>query len=189
MRRMIARLLFGVLLALAASGLGTEARAAFPGSNGKIAFVSFRDGNQEIYAMNPNGTGQTNLTNNQADDRQPVWSVDGTKIAFQSDRTGTLNIFTMKADGTDVLRVTNDPSPYAFNANPTWSPDGTKIAYQRQEFGFPDVYVANADGSGDITNLTNTQTSPSQAPHGRRTERKSPSSEVRPASSFHKSTL
>ena len=43
--------------------------AAFPGANGKIAFLSGRDGNGEIYVMNADGSGQTNLTRNAADDR------------------------------------------------------------------------------------------------------------------------
>ena len=38
--------------------------AAFPGVNGKIAFISNRDGNAEIYVMEPDGSNQTNLTNN-----------------------------------------------------------------------------------------------------------------------------
>ena len=39
----------------------------------KIAFTSFRDGNQEIYASNANGTGQARLTTNAAADHQPDW--------------------------------------------------------------------------------------------------------------------
>jgi Bacterial Ig-like domain len=76
---------FGALVlmatfALAASLLLTQAerpaRAAFPGQNGKIAFVSDRDGNAEIYAMNPDGTGQINLTNlGSANDTDPDWGV------------------------------------------------------------------------------------------------------------------
>ena len=37
--------------------------AALPGANGKIAFVSNRDGNFEIYVMNADGSGQTRCTN------------------------------------------------------------------------------------------------------------------------------
>jgi|SRR5215208_6775061 len=49
------------------------AGAAFPGQNGKIAFESNRDGNAEIYTMNPNGQGIDRLTNNPANDFFPAW--------------------------------------------------------------------------------------------------------------------
>ena len=44
---------------------------------GTIAFRSNRDGNNEIYVMNGDGSGLTNLTNNPADDDAPFWSPDG----------------------------------------------------------------------------------------------------------------
>jgi len=40
----------------------------------KIAFVSDRDGNREIYFMNAGGSGQTRLTNDPASDLGPAWS-------------------------------------------------------------------------------------------------------------------
>lgn len=50
--------------------------------NGLIAFVSDRDGNDEIYVMQPDGSGQTRITNDSsaahlARDLSPVWSADG----------------------------------------------------------------------------------------------------------------
>ncbi len=60
-------LLDALLTRVMAAGLfivAEPAQAAFPGKNGKIAFVSYRarasDG--DIYAMNPDGTGKTRLT-------------------------------------------------------------------------------------------------------------------------------
>jgi hypothetical protein len=40
---------------------------------GQIAFVSERDGNKEIYVVNADGSGQTRLTDNSADDCKPSW--------------------------------------------------------------------------------------------------------------------
>ena len=61
----------------------------------KIAFVSRRDGNAEIYVMNADGSGQRNLTRNTVGDRNPVWSPDGRRIAFESN----WQVNVMNADG------------------------------------------------------------------------------------------
>jgi len=73
----------------------------------KILFSSFRDGNYEIYVMNPDGTGQTNLTGNPAIDSHPIWSPDSKQIAFGSNRDGDANIYVMNRDGSGVIQVTN----------------------------------------------------------------------------------
>ena len=39
----------------------------------EIAFMSSRDGIDEIYVMNADGSGQTNLTNNPGSDSSPAW--------------------------------------------------------------------------------------------------------------------
>ena len=97
-------------LVVASVTLVPAGRAAFPGANGKIAFETNRDGNFEIYSMNPDGSGQTNLTNNPADDTIPAWSPDGTKIAFTSFRDGNPEIYSMNADGSGQTRLTNSPA-------------------------------------------------------------------------------
>ena len=58
--------------------------AAFPGSNGKIAFESDRDGEFEIYNLNPDGSKPTDVTNNAAEDQDPTWSPDDSRVAFRS---------------------------------------------------------------------------------------------------------
>jgi len=116
-----------------------------------IAFESNRDGNWEIYAMRADGTGQTNVTGNPSEDRDPSWSPDLKKLAFASDRLGAFDLFTMNADGTWVPGLlTSDLA--ADEIRPDWSPDGAKITWQ--EFSYGDVWVMNADGTGK-TNLTN----------------------------------
>ncbi len=64
------------LLAAVVAGLAlgpSPAESAFPEANGKIAFVSTRDSNSEVYVMNADGSGQTNISNNAADDGHPDW--------------------------------------------------------------------------------------------------------------------
>jgi hypothetical protein len=74
----------------------------------KIAFVSTRDGNREIYVMNVDGTNQTRLTTNSAEDNHPDWSPDGTQIAFMSNRDGHDQIYVMNADGSDQHNISDN---------------------------------------------------------------------------------
>jgi Tol biopolymer transport system component len=134
-------------------------------ANGKIAFASNSDGNFEIYVMNSDGSGQTRLTSNNARDKHPRWSPDGTKIAFSSDRDGNYEIYVMNADGSGQTRLTNNNTE---DARPSWSPDGSKIAFNSMRDGNNEVYIMNADGSGQ-TRLTNNNSGnhrPSWSPDG-----------------------
>ncbi|HXI33128.1 MAG TPA: PKD domain-containing protein [Gemmatimonadales bacterium] len=119
---------------------------------GRIAFVSSRDGNAEIYVMNADGSGVTRLTDDPASDFYPTWSPDGSRIAFTSTRDGHNNIYVMNADGSGVTQLTTSTSPFGSQA-PAWC--GTRIAYMSDDYyeEFPDVYVMNDDGTGQ-TRLT-----------------------------------
>ena len=97
----------GVLSHFAAAGEDAEDPAWSPDGT-RIAFQSKRDGNQEIYVINVDGTGLRRLTNHPAVDGRPAWSPDSQWIAFESERDGKLDIYIMRADGTDVRRVTTN---------------------------------------------------------------------------------
>lgn len=74
----------------------------------KIAFGSNRDGNDEIYVMNCDGSNVTRLTHTPATEYYCTWSPDGQKIAFSSnrDKEHSFQLFIMSADGTNPIRIT-----------------------------------------------------------------------------------
>ena len=76
-------------------------------SGGKIAFLSDRDGNAEIYIMNADGSNQVNITNNSAWDSLPCLSPDGTKLAFSSDRVGDVELYIMDLNSSTTMRLTD----------------------------------------------------------------------------------
>jgi Tol biopolymer transport system component len=76
----------------------------------KIVFTSDRDGNDEIYVMNADGTRQTRLTNSAGRDIKPKWSRNGRKIFFTSNRDGNPEIYVMNADGTGQVNLTRNPA-------------------------------------------------------------------------------
>jgi len=136
------------------SGGKEEVKLTFKGNNWpytwffgsqKIAFVTDRDGNLEVYSMNEDGSEQTNLTRHSSKDFCATGaSPDGQWIAFASDRPGNDDIYKMKVDGSQQTRLTTDP---ASDKCPHWSPDGEKIVFFSDRNGNYDIYVMNVDGT------------------------------------------
>jgi Tol biopolymer transport system component len=104
----------------------------------KIVFVSARDGNNEIYTSNTDGSNIIRLTTDPGYDDYPAWSPDGIRIAFTRNR----NLFIMNADGSNVVQRTFSGSCQG----PTWSPDGTKIAYSDYADGYSCIFTVSATG-------------------------------------------
>ena len=72
--------------------------------------MSDRDGNEEIYVMDADGSDQTRLTSNDTNDYSPEWSPSGSQIVFLSLRDGNPEIYVMDADGNNQTRLTNTPA-------------------------------------------------------------------------------
>ena len=137
----------------------------------KIAFLSTRDGNAEIYATDSDWTAPVRLTRHPAIDSHPAWSPDGSKIAFTSNRrNGSTNeIYIMDADGKRPVRLTtNRRQVPAFDESPSWSPDGRSIAFASNREGSSEIYAMDTNGK-NIVQLTRTlarEATPSWSPDG-----------------------
>lgn len=74
--------------------------------SGSIVFSSVMTGNEEIWSVNGDGTGQKQLTSDAAEDTEPIVSPDNNSIFFSSNRTGVTHIWRMNSDGSNQAQLT-----------------------------------------------------------------------------------
>jgi TolB protein len=139
--------LLAVLLSLA---MASPAEAAFPGANGRVAFLDILG---RITLTNLPG-GRDVVTDGR--DYDPTWSPDGKRLAFSHEvfaYGGQISV--VNADGSGLTRLTPRPSRNdRIDQHPSWSPDGKKLVYEsyREVDGVSnaDLYVINDDGTGEV---------------------------------------
>ena len=141
------------------------------GLSGRIYFNSTRTGDSEIYVMNPDGTGITNLTRSPGTgDTLCTISPDGTRIAFMRGEMWDWDkqeIWIMDADGSNQVQLTNNNKA---DGHPDFSPDGTQIVFSSwRDDDNEEIYIMNADGSNQrrITNHPAPDNDPDWSPDGR----------------------
>lgn len=120
-------------------GFAGTAQAAYPGTDGLIAFV--RNGN--IFTINPQSATPASTTvrlTTGGRDSGPRWSPDGNRIAYL-DRG---NLWIMHANGSHKRRITSR-APHYTDSRPTWSPNGRYLAYVKTRKGAAHGYLTRYD--------------------------------------------
>jgi Tol biopolymer transport system component len=149
------RLALGTVLATIVLGfvfVATPSQAAFPGADGRIAFVTIAEGGQDIATMEPDGSDVIVLTHMSSGHYagDPEWSADGSTIAFDRESFHKGNarsqLWAMNADGSDQHPLLRDP--FYADYSPSFSPDGATIVFVRCRPDVCAIYRMNSDGSG-----------------------------------------
>ncbi|HEX8068715.1 MAG TPA: protein kinase [Pyrinomonadaceae bacterium] len=139
---------------------GLSGVASMP--DGRIVYTSNTGGRPDIWIMNADGSGQTQLTS-EARNMAPAVSPDGRYIAYASTRAGELNIWRMDVDGGNPKRLTSN----SLDASPSFSPDGQWVFYTTTESGKQKLRKVPA-GGGDPVKLTDYTTAlPLISPDGK----------------------
>jgi uncharacterized protein YjdB len=136
------------LMPLTADSTTSQTDAAYSPDGDRIAYVSTRDNNAEIYVMNADGSDPRRLTDTPASEAAPAWTPDGKRIVYASNAagtsTGTFHLWIMNADGTNQRQLTEGPQS---DFQPAVSPDGRAVAFTTDRNGNYDIYLMNLDGS------------------------------------------
>jgi len=171
---------------------GYDAEATACPVTGRLVFTSVRDGDVEVYSMEPNGTEVKRLTDRVGYDGGAFFSNDGVKIVLRSSFPAEgqeteryvyflkknlmvptkLEITAMNRDGSDFHKVTNNGKA---NFAPFWHPDNKRIIFaSNQDSTSPrmpnfELYLINEDGTGQVrvTNNPSFDSFPMFSPDGK----------------------
>ncbi len=134
----------------------------------RIAFLSDRDGNIELYAATPDGSSIMRITNSAVAESQPTWSPDSQRIAYTAP----------ELDGRPRIVWVNlsdlQPNRLIFGSDseldPTWSPGGTWVAFTSlDEMGKPQgLFLRNPDGVDELRISESPDSSPAWSPDGKK---------------------
>lgn len=126
----------------------------------------------DLYIVNVDGTGETRLTSDPADEGQPAWSPDGQTIAYVANE-GTSQLRVIKASGGPSTALARGGT---MNGSPAFSHDGKRLVFSSNRSnkaesayvrdvrthpgsenlpvsGAKDIYVVGVDGKG-LTRIT-----------------------------------
>jgi len=130
-----------------------------------IAYISDRDGCNQLYLMKMDGSQDRKITNDINNYYFPQFSFDGTEILLYSGNAGHDDIYIMN---TDCSRISNLTNSFHNDNLCQFSPDGSKIAYVSNRDGNREIYIMDKDGSNSLrlTNNNRIDHSPQFSPDG-----------------------
>lgn len=116
----------------------------------QLAYVSFQNGQAEIFLMNIY-TGKTEkLTSFPRHNGAPRFSPDGNSLALVLSKTGSLQVYILDLQTRSLKQITDGR---ANNTEPFWAPDGQSLIFTSDRGGKPQIYkiVLNSGATSRVT--------------------------------------
>ena len=111
----------------------------------QLAYVSFQNGQAEIYIMNIYIGKSEKITSFPRHNGAPRFSPDGKTLALVLSKTGSLQVYTLDIASRKLTQITRGRSN---NTEPFWYPDGKSLIFTSDRGGKPQIYRVNlADGA------------------------------------------
>ncbi len=148
-------LLAGLVISLSGCSFfnrGPDIQNWQPGSSpegDKIVFSSKVGKKFELFTLDPDTGGKTQLTNNDFDDWGPDWGPKGERIVFVSRRDDNTDIYMIDVDTGDELRLTTDSNQ---DVNPKWS-SADSVVFNSDRTGSWEIFEISVE-SNKVTQLT-----------------------------------
>jgi TolB protein len=151
---------------------GTNISPAWSPDGTKMIFSSSRNGDPELYTVDPSGANLRRMTAYRGPDVSPVFNAKtGAQIAWVTGRSGLPQIYFMDADGSNPQPLTTE----GYAVSPSWSPTGQLLAfawirhYGPGAPGAQDIYIMDVASRRfvQLTHDAGTNDSPSWSPDGR----------------------
>ncbi|NOX62875.1 MAG: protein kinase [Chloroflexi bacterium] len=109
---------------------------ATPNRPPRIAYVSDRTGDPQIFLIQSDGDNDIQLTF-EGRNEHPFWAADGSLIFFTSDRSGRLALWSMRPDGSEQTELLSADGAIAYSL----SPNGQHVAFARLQDEQFDIFL------------------------------------------------
>ena len=142
-----------------------DAPGRFSPDGTEVAFVSDRDGAQQVWIAGRDGSALRCVTRlGQATVNVGSWSPDGRSVIFDATLAGNTDLYVVRTDGGELKRLTDSP---AIEIDPEWSRDGKWIYFSASDGGASTIWKMPARGGQRVQLTTETGFEPRESPDGR----------------------